>query len=253
MAPIPRPGRSPTPAAVIGTASGLAGINLGNYNPTTLHAVIINTSGGTIAGQVNGILTDGPTTIPNDSGGTISANGNDVLNLEGTGTVINYGVVANSLGTGVYLLGCHRVPDIYRRQPIGALPSLSSATLSPWRRPPGSRRITRRAWGATTRCSCRTAASASTTAMCMTSRWTARALCSRIRAFPASPAPQVSFRWLAAEQWRNEKSVDLHCSAIRAPGHRSDRCPALRSHGFVSSVTHHRGYSDGVGLQTTLA
>lgn len=116
---------------LIGTASGLACINPSNYTPTTRRAVIINTSGGTIAGRVNGIPTDGPTTITIDSGGTFGANGNDVLNLEATATVIYCGIATKSLGTGVCLLACHRVPHVYRRQPIGALPSLSSATLSP--------------------------------------------------------------------------------------------------------------------------
>ena len=88
-----------------GTGAGLFGINLGYFGPTVTSAVIINNSGGVIAGQQYGIITDGPTTITNAPGGTLSANGNDIIFLQTRGTVVNYGVATNADGTGVYLQG----------------------------------------------------------------------------------------------------------------------------------------------------
>ena len=90
---------------VSGTAVGLFGINLGYFGPTVTSAAITNNSGGVIAGQQYGIITDGLTTITNQSGGTVSANGNDIIILQTPGTVVNYGVATNALGTGLYLQG----------------------------------------------------------------------------------------------------------------------------------------------------
>jgi antigen 43 len=90
---------------VSGTATGLFGINLGYFGPTVTSAVIINNSGGVIAGQQYGIITDGATTITNESGGTLSANGNDIVFLQTKGTVFNYGLAINTNATGLYLQG----------------------------------------------------------------------------------------------------------------------------------------------------
>jgi hypothetical protein len=90
---------------VIGTASSVFGINLGYFGPTVTSALIINSSGGVIAGQQYGIITDGATTITNHSGGTLSANGNDIVFLQTQGTVFNYGLAINTNATGLYLQG----------------------------------------------------------------------------------------------------------------------------------------------------
>ncbi len=86
-----------------GTATGLFGINLGYFGPTITSATIINSSGGVVAGQRYGIITDGPTTITNQSGGTLTANGTDIVFLQTRGTVFNYGLAINSDATGLYL------------------------------------------------------------------------------------------------------------------------------------------------------
>jgi hypothetical protein len=88
-----------------GTPTGVFGINLGYFGPTVTSAVIINNSGGLIAGQQYGIITDGATTITNASGGTLSANGNDIVFLQTKGTVINFGLAINTDATGLYLQG----------------------------------------------------------------------------------------------------------------------------------------------------
>ena len=72
--------------------------------PTVTSALVINASGGVIAGQNYGIITDGATTITNQSGGTLSANGNDIVFLQTVGTIF-YGVATNALGSGLYLQG----------------------------------------------------------------------------------------------------------------------------------------------------
>ena len=74
---------------------------------TVTSAVIINNSGGVIAGQqCMEIITDGSTTITNQSGGTLSANGNDIVFLQTRGTVVNrYGLAINTNATGLYLQG----------------------------------------------------------------------------------------------------------------------------------------------------
>ena len=90
---------------VSGTGTGLFGINLGYFGPTVTSALIINNSGGVIAGQQYGIITDGSTTLTNASGGTLSANGNDIVFLQTKGTVFNYGLAINTSATGLYLQG----------------------------------------------------------------------------------------------------------------------------------------------------
>ena len=90
---------------VSATGTGLFGINLGYFGPTVTSALIINNSGGLIAGQQYGIITDGATTITNQSGGTLSANGNDIVFLQTKGTIFNYGLAINTNATGLYLQG----------------------------------------------------------------------------------------------------------------------------------------------------
>jgi hypothetical protein len=83
----------------------LAGIFLGRISSAVTNAVIVNNTGGVIAGKSYGVFANGPTTLTNH--GTVSSSiGNSAVYFLTNGTVFNYGVISGgTAGSGVYLKG----------------------------------------------------------------------------------------------------------------------------------------------------
>jgi hypothetical protein len=83
------------------TVSSADGMRLG-FNVAVTSGVLINRSGGTIAGVLYGVFIAGPASVTNMSGATISAVRNTGVYTRGVATVVNYGVISNGAGPAIY-------------------------------------------------------------------------------------------------------------------------------------------------------
>ena len=91
-------------AGLISGGTNTGGVYLGGFASTVSSGVVINETGGSIAGNLYAIFVNGAASVTNQSGATISASGNSALYLRGAGsTVVNYGVITDSGNTAVEL------------------------------------------------------------------------------------------------------------------------------------------------------
>src|SRR4051812_15775248 len=89
----------------ISGTTGAGGIYLGALGSAVTSGVVVNETNGFIGGDLYGVFVNGPASITNKAGGTISANNAAASYLRYTSTVINYGLIQDSLNTGVFLAG----------------------------------------------------------------------------------------------------------------------------------------------------
>ena len=83
-------------------AAGSSVVNLGSPAGNVANGVVINETGGTIAGGDYGVSIWGPGTVANRTGAAITAVGSQGVFIYGTGTVTNSGAI-NAGNVGVYL------------------------------------------------------------------------------------------------------------------------------------------------------
>ena len=89
-------------SGLISGGSFTGGIYLGSFSRTVANGVIINESGGTIAGDIYTIFVNGKASITNKSGGTITGLSNQAMYLNGLSTVVNSGVIIDAGNIAIY-------------------------------------------------------------------------------------------------------------------------------------------------------